>query len=152
MAEYVIGGTLQHLIEACRNSEVGYRAAAEHLQDESLKQVFHEYARQRCNFYEALQQKVHAASMTQPIPQSSTVRNAQKTWLKLKSAIKRGDPNQIIQVVEAAEKALIQVYRETLCDPNLHLVSRMTVQAQYSSVYAAHQHVQSLLMQVSARR
>lgn len=142
MLDTGIGGMLQHLIETCCNSAVGYQAAAEHVQNPALRQLLSEICTQRHNFCEALQQKVHAASLGQTAPPTPAIKTAQKSWLKMKSAVRKGDA-AILQVIENAETAMIEVYRETLRDPRLHLVSRMTVQAQYSSVHAAYQSIRT---------
>jgi hypothetical protein len=54
MADQTPRVVLNHLIETCRDSERGYRAAAELVASETLQSLFLEWAEDRARFAEKL--------------------------------------------------------------------------------------------------
>lgn len=106
---------LTHLVQANRDSDEGYSAAAEAVRekDSELHTVLHRYAQQRARFAGELEQEVRTYGGEYPIGGTfgGTLR---KGWLNLRSAISGGDAAGILAECDKAEEDTLEDYRDAL--------------------------------------
>ena len=75
-----VRSTLNNLIETCKDSDEGFRAAAEKLKDASVKTDFLKVARQRATFSGELQAEVTRMG-SEPSKSGSTTAALHRGWL-----------------------------------------------------------------------
>lgn len=134
--------TLNGLIETCKDGENGFRAAAEAVEDPSLRRLFQSYAQQRAEFSSELQTEVR--SLAEDPADSGHIAGAlHRGWLNIKAVVTGKDEGAIISECERGEDVAVRNYEEAL-DSGLASDVRLIVERQFLQVKEAHDHVRSL--------
>jgi uncharacterized protein (TIGR02284 family) len=133
---------LNDLIETCKDGADGYRAAAEDVQDSSLKALFTQLAAQRGQFMTELQGIV-AGMGEQPERSGSVLAAAHRGWINLKSAVASRDDVAILAECERGDEAAVTAYENAM---RAALPSNVldVVQRQGMEVRAAYERVRTL--------
>lgn len=106
-------GTLNHLIELCRDGERGFRHAANHVQDPVLKTLFLEVAAQRERFVEAL--RPHAQRLGGDADADGTATGAlHRGWMSLKDALGPHEDAVIVREAERGERAALGAFEDAI--------------------------------------
>ncbi|MCU0627246.1 MAG: PA2169 family four-helix-bundle protein, partial [Gemmatimonadaceae bacterium] len=128
--------------ETCKDGADGYRAAAEDVQDSSLKALFTQLAAQRGQFMTELQGIV-AGMGEQPERSGSVLAAAHRGWINLKSAVASRDDVAILAECERGDEAAVTAYENAM---RAALPSNVldVVQRQGMDVRAAYERVRTL--------
>ena len=135
-------GTLNNLIETCRDGQEGFKDAAEAIEDSELKTLFYEYSQQRAQFAAVLQELVRelGGDLTHS---GSTAGALHRGWIELKGAITGGSDEAILNECERGEDSATSNYREAL-ERNLPAHIADVVRQQATAVQAAHNRVRDM--------
>ncbi len=139
---------LNTLIESCRDGQNGYRDAAEHVSNPSLRQFFNEQSLQRAQFAGELEQEAQHLGEHDPDRSGSIAGALHRAWFDLKANLGGGD-HAILASVEMGEDRAKKVYEEATKEKlpeNLIAVIRR----QQAAIQAAHDRVRSLRDSVAA--
>jgi uncharacterized protein (TIGR02284 family) len=113
MAERTEREVLHHLIEICQDGERGFRAAADYVQDPSLKAIFNELADQRQQFATDLLPHLHRLGGR--IDGGGTGTGAlHRGWMNLKGHIPGHSDHAIITEAIRGEQAARAAYDDAL--------------------------------------
>jgi uncharacterized protein (TIGR02284 family) len=108
-----IRSTLNDLIETCKDSNEGFRSAAEKLKDPHIQTLFLKYSLQRAQFAGELQAEVmHIGG--EPAKSGSTAGAMHRGWISLKSALTGDSDHAILEEAERGEDAAAKTYRDAL--------------------------------------
>jgi uncharacterized protein (TIGR02284 family) len=135
-------GILNELIETCEDGVEGFKQAAEGVSSEQLKSVFMKYSQERSGFVADLQNLVRTLG-GDPEESGSTAGALHRGWINIKSAITGSDDAAILNECERGEDAAKNAYKEAQ-KADLPGYIRDIIEAQFSSVLAAHDHVRTL--------
>ena len=145
MAERTEREVLNHLIEACKDGERGYRYAANHVTDSSVKALFTEVSAQRERF--AAELLPHAQRLGGANESDGTTTAAlHRGWITVKDTLTGHDAKAVFREVERGEDAALAAYRDAL-DDVLAPTTRDLVERQYLDVQRAHDWLRSLRAQ-----
>ncbi|GEO06928.1 hypothetical protein AAE02nite_45920 [Adhaeribacter aerolatus] len=138
--EYV--SVVSHLIERCKDGSVGYKHAADDVEDQDLKQLFRQYAVQRDTMITELQDALHQMGQTQS-ESPSLEGKVHRTWMDLSSALLSKDRKQVLNECERGEDYAVAAYDKAL-KADLPGQLKTIVQKQYQQVKEAHDTVRDL--------
>jgi len=145
-------GTLNDLIETCKDGEQGFRAAAEAAGkewDPEMRTLFNLYAQQRARFAAELQNEVlHRGG--DPTNSGHVTAAFHRGWTNLKLAVSGHDEASIVAECEAAEGSAMRNYENAL-KTTLPADLMEIVETQYEEIRLAHERVQRLERAVKAR-
>lgn len=133
---------LNNLIETCRDGEIGFKTAADGLQDPAIKAKFVEYSRQRAGFVNELQAEVRKLG-GEPETSGSMSGSLHRGWLNIKSIITGKDDHAIVAEAERGEDVAKAAYEDALKE-SLPSSARAVVLHQSTQVRHAHDHVRDL--------
>lgn len=128
--------TLNNLIETCRDGQNGFQTAAEGVASSSLKTAFTQYAAQRGQFVNELQNQVSELGGT-PETEGSVAGSLHRGWINLKSAITGKDEQNILAECERGEDSAKKNYQEAL-EEDLPIDVRSLINRQYQDIVHAH--------------
>lgn len=134
--------TLNGLIETCKDGQEGFKTAAEGVERSDLKSLFYEFAQQRSQFAGELQALVQTLG-GDPENSGSFSGSIHRGWMNIKSAVTGKDENAILNECERGEDSAKAAYKDAL-ENMLPAHVLETVQAQYTSVQAAHDRIKAL--------
>lgn len=138
---------LNDLIETCKDGEEGFRTAAEHVKNPSLKSLFSEFSSQRSKFASELQ--VEVTRLGGEAQKSGSISGAaHRGWLDIKSAITHGSDSAIIAEAERGEDNAKKHYREAVSKGLPGEVHAM-VERQARTVQETHDKVRALEVKTS---
>ena len=142
---------LHDLMAVAKDSELGYRTAAEHVEDPHLAGIFTQYAKERGGFVADLTKE--AARLTGEVSgESGTVMGAVfRGWMNLKSAVTGGGAEAIVAACETGEDSAQAAY-ERVVNMGVSGDVRSVVEAQWSKIKEAHQRMLHLKAQLSGDR
>lgn len=135
-------GTLNNLIETCEDAVEGFKQAAEGVSSEQLKSVFMKYSQERAEYVADLQNLVRTLG-GDPEETGSTAGALHRGWINIKSAITGSDDAAILNECERGEDVAKNTYKEAQKE-DLPGYIRDIIEAQFSGVLAAHDHVRTL--------
>lgn len=135
-------GTLNQLIETCEDAVEGFKQAAEGVSSEQLKSVFMKYSQERAGYVADLQNLVRTLG-GDPEESGSTAGALHRGWINIKSAITGNDDAAILNECERGEDVAKNAYKEAQKE-DLPGYIRDIIEAQFSGVLAAHDHVRTL--------
>jgi uncharacterized protein (TIGR02284 family) len=130
------------LIETCHDGEAGFNAAAEVINDESLKREFLQYSRVRAGFAAAL------ASTLQKMGHStdgdgSIAAAIHRGWIKL-TALRPGDnEHAVLAACESGEDSAVEAYTEAM-QSHLPGVFSELISNQYKVVKTTYDRIRAL--------
>ena len=135
-------GTLNDLIETCKDGEEGFRACAEAVKNPQLKAFFEQKA-ERCRMGAAqLQQKVRELG-GDPERSGSTTGQVHRFWVNLRSTIAGMDEHAILDECERGEDAAKRAYEDALQE-DLPADVRTLIGKQYREVKMNHDSVRDM--------
>jgi uncharacterized protein (TIGR02284 family) len=135
-------GTIEKLIDACRDGEAGYRDAAEHITDSTLRAYFQQQSLERARFAAELHTEMERLGKWEQTHQGTLAGNVERTWFDVKRAL-GGDDAAILEAVEAGEDRAKAAYEDALKQP-LPAEVQGLVRSQAQTVFAAHDHARNL--------
>jgi uncharacterized protein (TIGR02284 family) len=133
---------IENLIETCRDGQNGFRDAAEHIKNPSIREVFNRYSLERAQFAGELEQLAQRLGEADPDRSGSTVAAFHRAWIDFKANVGMGDEG-VISAAETGEDAAKKAYEEALRE-DLPADVRATVERQAQSVFQAHDQVRNL--------
>ena len=137
---------VHHLIERCKDGQVGYAHAAKDVEDQDLKQLFREYSVQRDTMITELQNELHQMGKTDD-ESTSLEGKIHRTWMDLSSALLSKDRKQVLNECERGEDYALSAYDKAL-KADLPGNLKTIVQKQYQQVKEAHDTIRDLRDQV----
>jgi uncharacterized protein (TIGR02284 family) len=138
-----ITSTLNGLIEACRDGQNYFRAAAENVKNEDFHLLFSDLSMQRQYFAGELKRLV--LNLGEKVETKGRISVAlHRGWMNLKAAATSGDDRAILQECERGEDVAVAEYSEALQHDNLPPTVRSVIQQQAMGVQAAHDRVHDL--------
>lgn len=133
---------VHHLIERCKDGQVGYKHAADDIEDQDLKSLFREYSVQRDTMITELQNELHKMGKTDD-ESSSIEGKVHRTWMDLSSAILNKDRKQVLNECERGEDYALSAYDKAL-KADLPGNLKNIVEKQYHQVKEAHDRIRDL--------
>ena len=134
---------INNLIEVCKDGQQGFQTAADDAKDETLLQLFRQYAAQRTQYIAELQERVRDIG-GDPDKHGSVAGSLHRGWIDLKAAVSSNEPHAVLAECERGEDAAVKNYREALAETELDPETRRVVQRQAEGVQAAHDRVKQL--------
>jgi uncharacterized protein (TIGR02284 family) len=128
--------TLNELIETCRDGQEGFRTAAEGVRSAELRELFHDYARQRADFAGSLQDEVRRLG-GDPERTGSIAASLHRGWMGLRAALEGDDDRAIVSECERGEGVALEAYRTAL-NADMPANVRGMVERQFAEVKEAH--------------
>jgi uncharacterized protein (TIGR02284 family) len=140
-----IRSALNDLIETCKDSEHGYRIAAENVKDPEVRTLFVNYELDRARFAGELQSEV-ARIGGEPAKSGFRPGTIHRGWIDLKSALAGNHDHAIFEEAERSEDAIAKNYREALSKlgKDLPAALRSIVEKQYRQIEQTHQKIRTL--------
>jgi uncharacterized protein (TIGR02284 family) len=135
--------TLNSLIATTIDSINGYEDAAEHIQNERLREIFRQRANERQRVVEDLRAEVRRLG-GEPEDDGTIMGKTHQRFLDLKAAIAGRDEKAIINEVERGEDYLKEKFEAALDDSDLSGECRAVVEKAYQSVRSGHDQVSQL--------
>ncbi len=133
---------LNDLIETCRDGEMGFQAAANHVKDPSLKQLFKDSSDERAQFASELQSEVRQLGGT-PSTHGSASAAFHRGWINIKSIVTGGSDDAIVAECERGEDAAIENYQRVL-KQNLPPNVLPVVKHQFTEVKKSHDRLRDM--------
>lgn len=143
MPDYTERGTLNHLIETCRDGERGFRYAANHVKTADVKELFLEVAGQRERFADELIPYAQRLGGHED-GEGTFAASLHRSWMGIRDAIAGHDEKAIIREVERGESAALAAYQDAvngMLPPN----ARDVIERQCEAVRRSHGRVHALL-------
>jgi len=134
--------TLNNLIQTCRDGEEGFRTAVEGVRSPELKELFHDYSRQRASFASELRDEVRRLG-GEAAEGGSITGSFHRGWMGLKSSLTGEDEQAVIGECERGEDSALAAYRAAL-GVDLPASVRSMVERQFAEVKEAHQRIRNL--------
>ena len=128
--------TLNNLIEICKDGQEGFRDAAEHASNPTLKSLLSKYSLQRSTFAGELQEFVIDQG-EEPEKNSSVASAVHRGWINLKSAITNGGDHAILEECERGEDHAVEAYENAL-EEEIPEHIREVIATQSAAVLEAH--------------
>lgn len=135
-------GTLNGLIEVCKDGQDGFKDAAEGINRSELKTLFYEFSQQRAEFAGVLQQLVRSLG-GDPETSGSVSGAVHRGWINIKSAVTGQDEEAILNECERGEDHAKEAYADAVrADLPANIADVVGQQAQ--AVLAAHNRIREL--------
>ncbi|MBC7928210.1 MAG: PA2169 family four-helix-bundle protein [Bryobacteraceae bacterium] len=135
-------GTLNDLIETCKDGEQGYRDGAEGMTDPQISELFLKYAQQRAEYARELQSHVSKLGKM-PETSGSAAGAIHRGWLNIKAAVTGKDTKSVVDEAERGEDIAVDTYQKALAK-DLPSDLKAVVERQYIGVQEAHDKVRTL--------
>jgi uncharacterized protein (TIGR02284 family) len=133
---------LNDLTETCKDGELGYRTAAENVNNTQMETILSDYSKQRAGFARQLQAEVARLGGT-PTDAGTLSATVFRGWIHLKAALSGGDVGAIIAACESGEESAVGAF-EIAKDADLTGLTRSIVEKQFSQIKAAHAHIMKI--------
>ena len=137
--------TLEGLISILEDGKLGYTNAAEHVENDSMKAEFFDYARERSLFIVELQDEINRLGKSTDESGGGALGALHRTWIDIKSTFTGGDTEAIINACVTGEEAAIEKYQDALKKEELQPNQIAIVSQQLSTI-------QSTLMKIKAQK
>ena len=136
MAQRTERTVLNRLIETCRDAERGFLSAAAHVENPKLKGLFEQMASQRARIAGAL--APHAQRLGgDPAADGTTGAALHRSWIDIKSRLRRHDDNAILDEVERGDGITLHEFQDAL-EGMLPPDSRDAIERLYAELREAH--------------
>ena len=143
MAERTERSVLNHLMETCKDGERGFRYAANHVKEPSVKALFLDIASQRERFASAL--LPHAQRLGGASEADGTAAAAlHRGWMTIKDALTGHDDKAIIGEAERGEGAALAAYQDAV-DGMLPPTVRDLIEQQYEDIRHSRERLRAFL-------
>ena len=143
MAERTERATLNHLIETCRDGERGFRYAANHVRDPTVKDLFLAVADEREQFAGELIPYAQRLGGHEE-GEGSFAASLHRSWMGIRDAISRHDQTAIISEAERGVRAAVNAYEDAI-NGMLPPEARDVIERQFEAVRRSHSRVHALL-------
>jgi len=138
-----IASVLNSLIEVCKDSQEGFRDAAQSVKDPDYKSLFAELANQRQTYNGELRRMV--LSLGESAEDSGSFAGSlHRGWMDLKAAMTSGDEHAILEECKRGEDFAVARYRVAMEHNELPGNIISVIERQYAGVKAAHDRVRTL--------
>jgi uncharacterized protein (TIGR02284 family) len=134
---------LEKLIETCRDSQNGYRDAAEHTKSPQLRQFFNQQSIERAQFAGQLENEVIHLGDHNPERKGTVSGAIHRAWFDLKEKFS-GNEESILNSVESGEDTAKHEFEQALQEGHLPVNIYTIVRQQATHVVAAHDRVREL--------
>jgi uncharacterized protein (TIGR02284 family) len=135
--------TLNTLIATTIDSINGYEDAAEHIENERLREIFRQRANERQRVVEDLRAEVRRLG-GEPEDDGTIMGKTHQRFLDLKAAIAGRDEKAIVNEVERGEDYLKEKFETALDSGDLGSETRAVVERAYQSVRSGHDQISQL--------
>ena len=105
-----IASLIEDLAKRCRDSEVGYRTAAEATRDQELAQQFRQLSGERSGMADELDQLIRKYGGQPPAASGTALGAAHRMFTDLRSALSRDDRHAVLAEVARGESAAEESY------------------------------------------
>ncbi len=133
---------LNELITTSLDGAHGYRQAAEHASDPSLKSLFEKYAKQRQTYASTLQAAVRQMG-DKPTDDGSVSAAFHRGWIGLKDAVTTGDGPIVKECIRGEEYAL-KKFEKVAADTALPTEAKSIVTRLHGEISTALQHMRQI--------
>ncbi len=134
---------LNSLITTTIDSANGFDEAANDVRSGRFETTFREYASERRQCVQRLQDEVRRLGGT-PEDDGSVKAAAHRTWLNIRDALSGDSDKQIIEEVENGEDYIKNKYETALRDDKLSAQARTVIQEAFTSVRSGHDRASQL--------
>jgi uncharacterized protein (TIGR02284 family) len=142
MADPRAVSALNHLIETCRDGEMGFWSAAEHVKDEGLKWMFQGVARKRGQFAEQLKEEIRRLGGA--VEEGGSVAGSvHRGWMDMKGIVKGHSDTIILTEAARGEDQAVRAYESAL-ESALPPAAESLARSQYLDVKDVHDRVKAL--------
>jgi uncharacterized protein (TIGR02284 family) len=144
MAARTQGGTLNGLIEICRDGARGFRVAADHVADPELKRLFTDMSRQHDLFATELLPFAQGPGGDSDM-QGTTAGALHRGWMRVKDAMTTHDERAVLAEAIRGEKVAASRYADAvmgMLPPN----ARPVIERQYAAVREVQRDLDALLI------
>jgi uncharacterized protein (TIGR02284 family) len=135
--------SLQQLISISKDSEDGFREAADGVRNADLKELFSMVATQRREFGAELKRIVLSLD-EDPETSKDFAGEVRLLWLELAAALSAGNEHTVLFECERGEDAALNAYREVLKNVDLAPEIRVVVEHQWEAVQKSHARIRHL--------
>jgi uncharacterized protein (TIGR02284 family) len=135
-------GTLNDLIETCRDGQNGFKEAAENVKKPDLRTFLNELATERAQFVNELQLDVRRLG-GEPQKTGSTAAALHRAWMEIKGTLTGKDDHSILSECERGEDSAVDAYRDAL-KLGLPTAIHQIVERQFQSIKQAHDRVKQM--------
>jgi uncharacterized protein (TIGR02284 family) len=133
---------IENLIETCRDGQNGFRDAAEHIKNPSVREIFNRRSLERAQFAGELEEVAQRLGEADPDRTGSAAAAFHRAWIDFKANVGMGDEG-VISAAETGEDAAKKAYEEAL-RADLPADVLTIVERQAQSVFQAHDEVREL--------
>lgn len=141
---------LNDLIETAKDGQKGFMAAANGLNDASLKTLLTQYSEERANMAGELQQLTRDLG-GDPDESGSVSGSVHRGWINIKQAVTGKDTAAIISEAERGEDVAKESFQKAL-GKDLPADVRPIIERDYAKVKAAHDRVRALEISYQQRK
>jgi uncharacterized protein (TIGR02284 family) len=141
---------LNQLLEVCRDGEMGFASAAEHVQDAGTKWMFQEIARRRGQFADELKQEIRRLGGA-PHEGGSLAGTVHRHWMDVKHALRGRNDAAIMAEAARGEETAVGAYANAV-QASLPPPTRAIVERQQTDVRDTHDRVRALEQEWRHRR
>lgn len=134
--------SLNNLIETCRDGQEGFRTAAGGVKRADLREIFHDYSRERASFVGELQDEVRRLG-GEPEQTGSLVASLHRGWMGLRAVLEGGDDAAVVSECERGEDVALSNYRAAM-GTDMPASVRSIVERQFAAIKKAHDRVNNL--------
>jgi len=134
--------TLNDLVQICLDGEKGFKEAAEHVADSSLKLELMDYSMQRRDFAADLQALV-SRSGEEPSHSGDISAGLHRVWIDVKAAFTGHDRHAVLAECERGEDAAVEAYKTALSHGLSSDIAQL-IQSQANAVKRTHDRIKAL--------
>jgi uncharacterized protein (TIGR02284 family) len=131
-----IVSTLNGLIAILEDGKLGYTNAAEHIEDNAIKNDFMQYARERDLFIVELQDEINRLGKSTDSSGGGALGAIHRAWIDIKSSFTSGDTEAIVNACITGEEAAIAKYEAALKEEKLQPNQIVLVSKQLANIQA----------------
>lgn len=133
---------IQKLISINIDSSKGFRAAAEHIENDQIASYFRDCGKERQRFAHELQVAA-AINDEEPEDDGSLKGAAHRWWMNIRSTVTGGDEHAVLADAERGEDAIKHCYEKTLKDTAGSAMNAI-LQNQYAVVKQRHDQIRDM--------
>ncbi|HEX8575619.1 MAG TPA: PA2169 family four-helix-bundle protein [Flavobacterium sp.] len=126
--------TLNGLIAILEDGKLGYKNAAEDIDDYGLKENFLAYSRERSFYIVQLQDEINKLGKSTNEADGGPLGLLHRTWIDIKAAFTSGHKDAIIDACITGEEAAIKKYTTALKENDFDPSLRLIIQNQLSGI------------------
>ncbi|EGV44317.1 PA2169 family four-helix-bundle protein [Bizionia argentinensis JUB59] len=128
-----VGNKLNALLEKNYDAEKGYKKAAEHTENTSLKNHFNRKAAERYDFGHQLKSEIKNFGQ-EPDKGGSVTGTAHRAWMDVKAVFSSDNAESMLEEAIRGEKASVEEYNEVLNETSLPASTRDLVMKQKNTI------------------